>query len=47
VDSQESFDKFGEALIPILSELGTDPGESQVVEIHNAIVSQLVTPTHG
>jgi hypothetical protein len=37
-DSQESFDKFGETLIPIMTELGTDPGEPQVAEIHNIIV---------
>ncbi len=37
-DSQESFDKFGETLMPIMAELGTDPGEPQVVEIHNVIV---------
>lgn len=36
-DSQESFEKFGETLIPILSELGIDPGEPQVAEIHNII----------
>ncbi len=37
-DSQESFDKFGETLMPILSELGADPGQPRVVEIHNVIV---------
>jgi hypothetical protein len=37
-DSQESFDKFGETLIPIMAELGTDPGEPMVAEIHNVIV---------
>jgi hypothetical protein len=37
-DSQESFDKFGETLIPIMAELGTDPGEPQVAEIHNVIL---------
>ena len=26
-DSQESFQAFGESLVPILSELGVDPGE--------------------
>jgi hypothetical protein len=36
-DSQESFDKFGETLIPILSGLGVDPGEPSVSEIHNVI----------
>jgi hypothetical protein len=37
-DSQESFDKFGETLIPIMAELGTDPGEPQVAEVYNIIV---------
>ena len=37
-ESQESFDKFGETLIPIMNELGTDPGEPAVVEIHNMIL---------
>jgi hypothetical protein len=37
-DSQESFDKFGETLVPIMAELGADPGEPQVVEIHNIII---------
>jgi hypothetical protein len=37
-DSQESFDKFGETLLPIMAELGTDPGEPQVAEIHNIII---------
>ena len=36
-DSQESFDKFGETLMPILTELDVDPGEPQVAEIHNII----------
>jgi hypothetical protein len=37
-DSQESFDKFGETLIPIMTEIGSDPGEPTVVEIHNMII---------
>jgi hypothetical protein len=37
-DSQESFDKFGETLVPIMTELGSDPGEPTVVEIHNMII---------
>jgi len=37
-DSQESFDKFGKTLIPIMAELGTDPGQPQVAEVHNVIV---------
>lgn len=37
-DSMESFEKFGETLVPILNELGTDPGQPQVAEIHNVIL---------
>jgi hypothetical protein len=37
-ESQESFDKFGETLVPIMTELGADPGEPAVVEIHNMIL---------
>jgi hypothetical protein len=36
-DSQESFDKFGETLMPILGELGANPGEPQIAEVHNII----------
>jgi hypothetical protein len=37
-ESQDSFDKFGETLVPIMNELGADPGEPAVVEIHNMIL---------
>jgi len=37
-DSQEAFEKFGETLMPIMAELGTDPGEPQVAEVHNIII---------
>ena len=36
-DSQQSFDRFGETLIPILKEIGVDPGQPQVMPIHNII----------
>jgi hypothetical protein len=36
-DSQEAFEKFGETLMPILGELGVDPGEPMIAEIHNVI----------
>jgi hypothetical protein len=36
-DSQESFNKFGETLMPIMAELGADPGEPQIVEVHNIV----------
>jgi hypothetical protein len=37
-DSQEAFEKFGETLIPIMADVGTDPGEPMVAEVHNIIV---------
>jgi hypothetical protein len=37
-ESQESFEKFGETLVPIMNELGADPGEPQVAEIQNIIL---------
>jgi hypothetical protein len=37
-ESQEAFEKFGETLVPIMNELGADPGEPQVAEIHNVIL---------
>jgi hypothetical protein len=37
-DSMEDFEKFGETLVPIMSELGADPGQPQVAEIHNVIL---------
>ena len=36
-DSREQLDAFGERLMPILAEVGIDPGEPEVLEIHNTI----------
>src|SRR5436309_4320934 len=36
-DSQGSFDKFGETLMPILQEVGVDPGTPDVMEVQNLI----------
>jgi hypothetical protein len=36
-DSQESFERFGPILMPILKEIGVDPGEPQVMPIHKVI----------
>ena len=36
-DSQEQLDAFGERLMPLLAELGIDPGTPEVLEIHNII----------
>ena len=36
-DSREQLDAFGQRLMPVLSEVGLDPGEPVVVEIHNIV----------
>jgi hypothetical protein len=36
-DSQESFDEFGKTLLPVLSELGVDPGRPAASNVHNVI----------
>ena len=37
-ESQEAFDAFGAALMPILTELGVNPGTPMVAQVHNVIV---------
>ena len=36
-DSQEQLDAFGARLMPILADLGIDPGQPETVEVHNII----------
>ena len=36
-DSQESFEAFGATLLPIMAEIGADPGEPMVSPVHNII----------
>jgi len=36
-DSEESFQAFGATLVPILTELGVDPGQPHVSPVHNVI----------
>ena len=36
--SQAAFEKFGQTLMPIAQQLGLDPGQPQVMAIHNVIV---------
>ena len=36
-DSQEQLDAFAERLMPLLSEMGIDPGEPEIVQVHNVI----------
>ena len=36
-DSREQLEAFGERLMPILAEVGIDPGQPEVFEIHNIV----------
>jgi hypothetical protein len=36
-ESRESFEEFGQTLMPILQELGVDPGEPDIRPAHNVI----------
>jgi heme-degrading monooxygenase HmoA len=36
-DSQEDFDAFGQKLMPILTEMGIDPGQPDVMPIHRVV----------
>ena len=36
-ESQEAFEAFGATLLPIMAELGADPGQPMVSPVHNII----------
>src|SRR5438094_7631214 len=36
-DSREQFDAFGERLLPVLKDVGIEPGKPEMLEIHNII----------
>jgi len=36
-DSQDSLDAFAKTLVPIMSDLGADPGQPMVSKVHNII----------
>ncbi len=36
-DSREQLDAFGERLMPVLAEVGIDPGEPEIIDIHNIV----------
>jgi hypothetical protein len=36
-DTREQLDAFGERLMPILAEVGIEPGEPELMEIHNIV----------
>ena len=37
-ESMETFERFGQTLMPILQELGIDPGQPEIRPVHNTIV---------
>jgi hypothetical protein len=36
-DSREQLDAFGERLMPVLAEVGIEPGQPELMEIHNIV----------
>lgn len=36
-DTQEQLDAFGERLMPLLADIGIEPGEPEIMEIHNIV----------
>jgi hypothetical protein len=36
-DSKEQLEAFGERLMPVLSEVGIEPGEPEVMPVHNIV----------
>jgi hypothetical protein len=36
-DSREQLDAFGERLMPLLEEVGIDPGQPEILEVHNVV----------
>ena len=36
-ESQDKFQAFGERLMPILADVGIDPGEPEILEVYNII----------
>ena len=36
-NSQEQFEAFGQKLMPLLSDIGIEPGEPELLDIHNIV----------
>ena len=36
-DSMENFEEFGKTLMPIMQDLGVDPVEPEILEVHNIV----------
>ena len=43
--SQAAFDKFGKTLMPIMQQLGVDPGQPSIMPMHKVIVPAAKTQT--
>ena len=43
--SQAAFEAFGQILIPIMQQIGADPGQPAVMPVHNVIVPPAKKPT--
>ena len=39
-DSRENFERFGQTLMPILQDVGVDPGTPELIETHNIIAGK-------
>jgi len=46
-DSRESFDRFGQTLLPILEDLGIPSGEPEEIAVHNTIAGVQAKTTTG
>ena len=42
--SQAAFEAFGQTLMPIMQEIGADPGQPSVMPVHNVIVPPAAKP---
>ncbi len=36
-DSREQLEAFGERLMPVLADLGIEPGEPEIIDVHNTV----------
>jgi len=43
--SQAAFEAFGQTLMPIMQQIGADPGQPRVMPVHNVIVPPASKPT--
>lgn len=40
-ESRETFERFGQTLLPIIPEAGVDPGVPQIFQVHNAVRAEV------